>query len=152
MRHVPFESLVAVMLAAPVLALSPAARAEAPATVGPPAAPVASAGGPSRALAITLEVLDPLGGIGSMYRHRYLTGALVAAGSLLAGSLGLYAFHQGDRDTSIVSVFAYGAMRAVGIAAAAQGAPSPPAASAAIFGDVPRSSARTLGFSYRFSF
>jgi hypothetical protein len=143
MRHLRLPSLVAIMLAAPVMALSPAVHAEAPA---------ASAPWESRALAITIETLNPLGGVGSIYRRRYVTGTLVAAGSLLAGSLGLYAFHQGDRDTAIVSVFAYGALRAIGIAAVAQEPSPPPALPTASFGDPPRSVAKVLGFSYRFSF
>jgi len=154
MRHAPHPSLVALLLVAPLLALSPAARAD---TVTRLPAPPSDAGRESRPVAIVLEALNPLGGLGCFYRRRYLPGILVAAGSLIGGSLALYAWHQSDRDGTIVGAVAYGAMRAIGLAAAAQ-APSPPLLSSsfwapsALSGGPETATGKTVGLSHRFSF
>ncbi len=155
MRHLHLPGLVALLLAAPILA--PArARADTPAPAMSAAAPLADPPSTTnRALAISLEVLSP--GAGCVYRHRYLSAVVVAAGSLVSGGMLLYALHAGDRDTSIVSATAFGVLRAVGLAAAAPS--TPPTSSAASFldpgprlGAAPTPAARTLGLSYGLSF
>lgn len=130
------------------LGLTPAAHAEAPATE--------RRGPESAAIAIALEVLSPLGGPGCIYRRRPLPFAIVTAGSLLSGGMLLYALHQGDRDATIINAIAYGVMRALGVAAAAQpSAPVLPARlpdAASRAGALPATTGRTLGLSYGLSF
>lgn len=106
MRH--FLILASLML------ISVPARAE------PPAPPR------STALAVTAEIVSPLGGAGCFYQRRYLLGAVVAAGSFIAGGLMIYALQHKDRDPTIVNAVAYGVMRGIGIAGAAAPDTRPP--------------------------
>ena len=172
MRHLRLFILFASVLLTPTLALAQAAPATAP---GAPDAPRASAAGAagagiaakpvpgtplaeppspgSRALAITIEMLSPVGGAGCFYQRHYLAGALVIAGSLIMGGSLIYAVKTSDRDATIAHALGYGLLRSLGVAAAAQ------TYSASGFQDpAPRVSpppalaTRTVGFSYRFSF
>lgn len=145
--------LLALCLPGTALAADPARDASAPA---PPPALAPTAPPPkSTALAVTVEAVSPVGGAGCFYRGRYLAGVLVTAGSLLGGSMLLYAARQGDPDATVIAAVAYGAMRAIGISAAARAdGPSPsslpePAPRAGV---ISPPAARTLGFSYGLSF
>ncbi len=148
MRFVLLPALFALVLLVPASALAETVGAPVHASpsvhASPPGVAEAEPRAPrSRALALTIEILSPLGGPGSFYARRYVRGSLVVAGSLLSGGMMLYALRHGDRDAAIVNAVAYGAMRGIGIASAAA-----PIASAA----APTASARTLGLWHRFSF
>jgi hypothetical protein len=138
--------------ARPSFALEPQAPSSgtpAVTSASPPSAPPAPPAPPalrptSTALAVTLEMLSPVGGAGAFYRGRPVEGALVVAGSLVAGGLLLYAALNGDRDATIVGAVAFATMRGVGIAAAA---PTPVSSVPA----APRA-ARPVGLSYALSF
>jgi len=123
-----FSSLVrcgrAFALGAALVAVSPAtSRAdEAPkvATTPPPEAPERSV-----ALAVTIEVLSPVGGAGCIYRRSYVPGAIVMLGSLITGSTLIYAATTHDKDGAILNAVGYTLLRTLGIVGAARGLPSP---------------------------
>jgi hypothetical protein len=138
-------------LAVAILSPRPA-RAESPAGAAP-AAPEAPGPRRSRAIAITVEALSPIGAAGCFYRGHHLAGALVTAGSLISGGMLMWAVARSDRDATIVNAVAYGVVRALGIASAAQPDPAPlppPVAPPARPAAPP--SARALGLSYQVSF
>jgi hypothetical protein len=150
-----------VAVAAPALAGTPATprpAASAPADPPPPVvevtpvvpvAPVASvdpaaeARASRRPLAVTFELVSPFGAAGCVYQRRPVLGVLVAAGSLFAATLALYAAHQHETDTTLVGGLSYGLLRALGVAGAAgldlpSGRPPP--------------TAKTLALGYQLSF
>jgi hypothetical protein len=144
------------LLAALAVMLPAVAHAE-------PAAPLASR--PSPALATTFELLSPVGGAGCFYRHRWLAGALVTAGSLIGGGLMIHGLVKGDRDETSVNAVAYGVARLIGVVAAVRAgqpadrpravrddlAPFPLAPAPRAMG-IPVPAAPRIGFSYAVSF
>ena len=122
-----------------------------------------------RDLAIAFELLSPGGGAGCFYRRRNVAGALVIVGSLLSGGLMLNAVQRDDIDATVVGAVAYGLMRTLGLVGAAldEGplrspfARAPDTAPPAALGSISALgspsiaaplTAKTLGFSYGFSF
>ena len=151
MRLLFIAPLLAALLFSPARASAQAAGATSVAAVEVPAKPG------ERALATVVEILSPFGGAGCFYRHRYLTGVVVIAGSLIGGGLLLDAVHRQDPDVTVIGAVSYGVARALGVAAAVQSYPvlfpawsfSDPASRAGV---LPAPTVRTLGFSYGVSF
>ena len=155
MRNAPLSVLLAPALLVPALLLARPAQAETPA----PAALAAPPAPRSTAVAVTLEVVSPLGAVGCFYRRRYLPGALVTASALITGGSLIYALATNNRDASILNAVAYGVTRLIGIAAASRpdsphlAAPAPaPTPNPAPRAATPALSARTIGLSYVLAF
>jgi len=134
-------------LASPSLALADDVSPEA---VAPPAPR-------SLAVAIPIEVLSPVGAAGCFYRRRYVSGAIVALGSLFTGGTFIYAVATQDRDGAILNAVGYGLLRVLGVVEAARADGATPAAPTSAPVEprasflVPASD-RHAGFSYGFSF
>jgi hypothetical protein len=129
------------------------ARADEPAKVTAPTAPPPPLAPRSRGLAVTFEVVSPVGGAGCFYRRSYLPGALVMVGSAISGGSLAYALATSNRDGAIINAVAYGVARLIGIVAAARPEPAPvPAAPPPDPGPLPSTPARSVGLTHAFTF
>jgi hypothetical protein len=136
-------------LVSPTLALAEEAGGK-PLAPPPSPAPLAPR---SRAVAVSVEVLSPVGGAGCFYRRLYLPGTLVTAGSLIAGGSLFYALATGNREGTIINAVAYGVTRLIGIVAAARPqAPIPSATPPSPEPALPSPRAPSVGLSYALSF
>jgi hypothetical protein len=138
MRLAPLPAALAILLLSPALA-----RAQ--------AAPAVTAGPRSRAVAIPIEIVSPVGGAGCFYRGRVVEGVVVTVASLAAGGTMLWGVTHDDRDVTIINAVAYGVARAAGIYLAAEPV-APPAPAPAPTPLPPPPTGKAVGLFPRFSF
>jgi hypothetical protein len=136
-----------------MLASASLARADEPAKVTAPTASPPPLAPRSRGLAVTFEVVSPVGGAGCFYRRLYLPGTLVMAGSAISGGLLAYSLATNNRDGAIISAVAYGVARLIGIVAAARpDEPAPRTPDPSPRSDLPAMPARSVGLAHAWSF